>query len=169
MPRGDHSDTPPSFTSKNLSLAVVVVHSSCRSRGHLLWLISLVWVEWDGGKGLSYRKQMLASSEMFPLVFALLPGKSEQLYTRYFHLSKEACTQRQIALQPTTFFIDYENDRGLLMRWTIRLQYWPVVLKVILQHGVQVDGWLGRLSSESAYQCSGPSSIYIGYNGRSSL
>ena len=52
----------------------------------------------------------MVDEEMFPLVFALLPGKSEQLYTRYFHLSKEACTQRQIALQPTTFFIDYEND-----------------------------------------------------------
>ena len=46
---------------------------------------------------------------MFPLVFALLPGKSEQLYTRYFHLLKEACTQRQITLQPTTTFIDYET------------------------------------------------------------
>jgi hypothetical protein len=30
-------------------------------------------------------------------------------HTRYFHLLKEACTQRQIALQPTTFFIDYET------------------------------------------------------------
>ena len=46
---------------------------------------------------------------MLPLVFALLPGKSEQLYTRYFHLLKEPCTQRQMALQPTTLFIGYET------------------------------------------------------------
>ena len=56
-----------------------------------------------------YTLHGMVDEEMFPLVFALLPGKSEQLCTRYFHLLKEACTQRQIALQPTTFFIDYET------------------------------------------------------------
>lgn len=56
-----------------------------------------------------YTLHGMVDGDMFPLVFALLPGKSEQLYTRYFHLLKETCTQCQIALQPTTFFIDYET------------------------------------------------------------
>lgn len=46
---------------------------------------------------------------MFPLVFALLPGKSEIIYTRFFTLLKDVCTQWQLNLNPTTFFIDYES------------------------------------------------------------
>ena len=43
------------------------------------------------------------------LVFALLPGKSEIIYSRFFTLLKDACTQRRLYLNPTTFFIDYET------------------------------------------------------------
>ncbi|CAG2196462.1 unnamed protein product [Mytilus edulis] len=56
-----------------------------------------------------YTLHALIDGEMFPLVFALLPGKSEDIYTRFFSLLKNACTQRQIQLNPTTFFIDYES------------------------------------------------------------
>ena len=48
----------------------------------------------------------MVDGEMFPLVLACIPGKSEDIYARFFNLLKTACT-RQIHLNPTTFFIDY--------------------------------------------------------------
>ena len=56
-----------------------------------------------------YTLHAMVDGEMFLSVFGLLPGKAEHLYTRYFLLLKEACPQRQIALQLTTLFIDYET------------------------------------------------------------
>ncbi|XP_063435973.1 uncharacterized protein LOC134716888 [Mytilus trossulus] len=55
-----------------------------------------------------YTLHALIDGEMFPLVFALLPGKSEDIYTRFFSLLKTDCdcTQCQI---PTTFFIYYKS------------------------------------------------------------
>jgi len=45
---------------------------------------------------------------MYPLVYALLPGKSETVYTRFLTLLKQACDQHQLQLQPSTIFLDYE-------------------------------------------------------------
>ena len=46
---------------------------------------------------------------MYPLVFALLPGKSEQTYDRFFTLLKAACQQRGLQLSPQAFFTDFET------------------------------------------------------------
>ena len=45
---------------------------------------------------------------MYPLVYALLPGKSETVYTRFLTLLKQACDQHQLQLQPSTIYLDYE-------------------------------------------------------------
>ena len=45
---------------------------------------------------------------MYPLVYALLPGKSETVYTKFLTLLKQACDQHQLQLQPSTIFLDYE-------------------------------------------------------------
>ena len=55
-----------------------------------------------------YTLHALIDGAMFPLVFVLLPGKSYDIFTRFCNLLKTAYTQRQIHLNPTTFFIDYE-------------------------------------------------------------
>ena len=41
---------------------------------------------------------------MYPLVFGLLPGKSKEIYDRYFNLLKTTCQQHQLQLTPQTFF-----------------------------------------------------------------
>ena len=45
-----------------------------------------------------YTLHALVDGEIFPLVFVLLPGKSEDIYIRLFNLLKTAYTQRQIRL-----------------------------------------------------------------------
>ncbi|VDI04710.1 Hypothetical predicted protein [Mytilus galloprovincialis] len=45
---------------------------------------------------------------MYPLVFSLLPNKSEQTYDRLFNLLKTACQQHHLQLAPQIFFTDFE-------------------------------------------------------------
>ena len=46
----------------------------------------------------------------YPLVYALLPGKSEHLYTRLLHLLKDACLHiTGLQLNPDVFFADFET------------------------------------------------------------
>jgi len=47
--------------------------------------------------------------QMYPLVFCLLPSKSQAVYNRMFSLVKTACIDRNIELNPTTLFADYET------------------------------------------------------------
>jgi len=46
---------------------------------------------------------------MYPLVFGLLPGKSERIYERFFELVKDVCQRHQITLSPKTFSTDFET------------------------------------------------------------
>lgn len=46
---------------------------------------------------------------MYPAVYALLPGKSEQIYQRYFSLLKTAMSNINLQLTPTTVFMDFET------------------------------------------------------------
>ena len=39
----------------------------------------------------------------------LLPGKSEEIYDRYFNLLKTTCQQRQLQFTPQIFFTDFET------------------------------------------------------------
>jgi len=82
-----------------------------------------------------YTLHGMVDGEMFPLVFALLPGKSEQLYTRYFQLLTEVCTQRQIALQPTTLFIDYETA----VQNAARTSFPGITIKGCLFHSMYME------------------------------
>ncbi|XP_062584465.1 uncharacterized protein LOC134246160 [Saccostrea cucullata] len=45
---------------------------------------------------------------MFPLVFGLLPNKSEATYNRFFVLLKDAVTDRQSVLTPEHWLLDFE-------------------------------------------------------------
>jgi len=46
---------------------------------------------------------------VFPLVFALLPNKREETYTRFLTLLKEASSQKGILIAPETVLLDFEN------------------------------------------------------------
>ena len=56
-----------------------------------------------------YTLHAFVDGAIYPLVYALLPGKSHTIYTRFLNLLKETCRQHGIELQPTTLFIDYET------------------------------------------------------------
>lgn len=45
---------------------------------------------------------------MTPMIYALLPGKSQTIYTRFFTLLQEHMTNFNIPFQPTTAFVDFE-------------------------------------------------------------
>lgn len=49
------------------------------------------------------------NGQMYPLIYGLLPGKSEQIYTRFFNIVKAKCTENQIELQPATLVVDFET------------------------------------------------------------
>ena len=55
-----------------------------------------------------YTLHAFVDGAIYPLVYALLPGKSHTIYTRFLNLLKETCQQHGIELQPTLLFIDYE-------------------------------------------------------------
>ena len=44
----------------------------------------------------------------YPLIYSLLPGKDQQIYTRLLTILQELCQQRNIPFRPTTMFLDYE-------------------------------------------------------------
>ena len=46
---------------------------------------------------------------MYSLVFGLLPGKSEEIYYRYFNLLKITCQQHQLQLIPHIFLTDFQT------------------------------------------------------------
>ncbi|KAK3106289.1 hypothetical protein FSP39_017023 [Pinctada imbricata] len=46
---------------------------------------------------------------MYPLVYALLPGKSEAIYRRMFGLLINACQRHNLTLSPNTIFLDFET------------------------------------------------------------
>lgn len=46
---------------------------------------------------------------VFPLVFALLPNKTETTYTRFFTLLRDAVLQRNLVLTPETMLMDFET------------------------------------------------------------
>ena len=51
-----------------------------------------------------YTVHAMVDGSMYPLVFALLPGKDEVIYTHFF-----SQIRHQLQLQPDTVFIDYET------------------------------------------------------------
>ncbi|XP_071154896.1 uncharacterized protein, partial [Mytilus edulis] len=55
-----------------------------------------------------YTFHAFVDGAIYPLVYALLPGKSQIIYTRFLTLLKEACQRFDLHLQPTTIFLDYE-------------------------------------------------------------
>jgi len=55
-----------------------------------------------------YTLHAMVDNVMFPLLFALLPGKSRDIYTRLFRHIRDACEEKQLTFNPRTLFIDYE-------------------------------------------------------------
>ncbi|XP_063436512.1 uncharacterized protein LOC134717942 [Mytilus trossulus] len=55
-----------------------------------------------------YTFHAFVDGAIYPLVYALLPGKSQIIYTRFLTLLKEACQRFDLQLQPSTIFLDYE-------------------------------------------------------------
>lgn len=55
-----------------------------------------------------YTLHAFVDGAIYPLVYALLPGKSQTTYTRFLTLLKQTCQQHGTQLQPTTLFIDFE-------------------------------------------------------------
>ncbi|XP_021359169.1 uncharacterized protein LOC110454121 [Mizuhopecten yessoensis] len=45
---------------------------------------------------------------MTPVAYALLPGKSQAIYNRFFTLLQEHMSNLQIPFRPTTAFVDFE-------------------------------------------------------------
>jgi hypothetical protein len=56
-----------------------------------------------------YTLQAMVDDVMYLIVFGLLPGKSEEIYDRYFNLLKTTCQQHQLQLTPQAFFTDFET------------------------------------------------------------
>ena len=58
---------------------------------------------------------------MYPVVYALLPSKSEQVYTRFFNLVQRTMITNNLPFSPTTVFMDFEraaqNANPLSMSW----------------------------------------------------
>ncbi|XP_060086051.1 uncharacterized protein LOC132565428 [Ylistrum balloti] len=55
-----------------------------------------------------YSIHVVIDGRMTPVVFALLPGKSQRIYTRLFTLLKEHMTQLYLPFAPTHAFADFE-------------------------------------------------------------
>ena len=55
-----------------------------------------------------YSIHALINGFMCPLVYALLPNKQRQTYTRFFQLIQSAGDDRNILLTPSTVIMDYE-------------------------------------------------------------
>jgi hypothetical protein len=56
-----------------------------------------------------YTVHAMVYDSMYPLVFALLPGKDEVIYTRFFSQIRHIAQQHQLQLQTDSVFIDYET------------------------------------------------------------
>lgn len=56
-----------------------------------------------------YTVHAMVDGSMYPLVFALLPGKDEVIYTRFFSHIRQIAQQHQLQHQQDTVFIDYET------------------------------------------------------------
>jgi hypothetical protein len=51
------------------------------------------------------------SGQLFPLVFAPLPNKTQRTYTRLFTLLKDTIDERDFVLNPETVMLDFEVAR----------------------------------------------------------
>ena len=63
-----------------------------------------------------YTVHAMVDGSMYPLVFDLLPGKDEVIYTRFFSQIRHIAQQHQLQLQPDTVFIDYETTTNKAAR-----------------------------------------------------
>jgi hypothetical protein len=77
-----------------------------------------------------YTLRAMVDDGMYPLVFGLLPGKSEEIYDRYFNLLKTSCQQHQLQLTPQTFFTDFETAT----RNSVQRAFTQVTLKSCFFH-----------------------------------
>jgi len=50
----------------------------------------------------------MVDGTMYPLIYSLLPGKDQQIYTQLLTILQELCQQRNIPFRPTTMFLDHE-------------------------------------------------------------
>ena len=53
---------------------------------------------------------------MYPVVYALLPSKSEQVYTRFFNLVQRTMITNNLPFSPTTVFKDFERAAQNVIR-----------------------------------------------------
>ena len=65
-----------------------------------------------------YTLHAMVYDVMYPLVFGLLPGKTEEIYDRYINLLKTTCQQHQPQLTPQTFFTDFKTSGERHRTWT---------------------------------------------------
>ena len=65
---------------------------------------------------------------MYPVVYALLPSMSEQVYTRFFNLVQRTMITNNIPFSPTTVFMDFERAAQNAIRSVC--------------HGITIKGWL---------------------------
>ncbi|KAK3090045.1 hypothetical protein FSP39_008796 [Pinctada imbricata] len=56
-----------------------------------------------------YTIHAFVDGAMYPLVYALLPGKSEAIYRRMFGLLINACQRHNLTLSPNTIFLNFET------------------------------------------------------------
>ncbi|XP_060080091.1 uncharacterized protein LOC132559482 [Ylistrum balloti] len=51
----------------------------------------------------------MIDNQMYPLLFALLPGKSQTIYTRFLEKLKSTMEDLHLQLNPTVLFMDFES------------------------------------------------------------
>ncbi|WAR15649.1 hypothetical protein MAR_005754, partial [Mya arenaria] len=75
--------------------------------------------------------------EMYPLVFAFLPGKSTDVYVNFFSQLKQKCEEYGFELQPETVFLDHEAGgvRQVKKRKYRQLEQRLAALKTRLENG----------------------------------
>ena len=57
---------------------------------------------------------------MYPLLFALLPGKTHAVYTQLLTKLKTSMADLQLQLAPTTVFMDFETARTVFPGITVK-------------------------------------------------
>ena len=80
-----------------------------------------------------YTVHAMVDGSMYALVFALLPGKDEVIYTHFFSQIRHIAQQHQLQLQPDTVFIDYETATNN----TARTVFPGVIVKSCFFHFTQ--------------------------------
>lgn len=67
-----------------------------------------------------YTIHVQLDGSMYPVVYALLPGKSEQIYRRFFTLLQTAMTDNNLDFTPPTVFMDFETAAHNGIRSVVR-------------------------------------------------